>query len=753
MPIVPNEDKASTVEGFAEILVDADARVFQSKEHVMGFFKSVDEIFGDENLKFGDPCTFPATFSCWAVNRQERLNAMFMPRGVELLQLDKGTLCFRTMDVDPDEFVLGEDVKFLCLFLWFLRQHSCISSVRISISVLAHRHVSLFASLLILTERVRKCEISGDHTFVGPPPERPQLNALALDDFSKLRKLALAAFHVSDDEASMLACVIERNDPLTALALIDVEMSAAAFASVAFRVSEHRDLQDFRVKMAAVEPEARFNEALGLIGKSQSITRLHVHLAHGLLELLRGLLDNSSLRELTSETMIKDAHVFGALVDFLEKQQSFRRLKVLIDGKKLASTASGLDKMQRMVGKSSLEVLVLSGSVLDRKSVGALTAGLAVSKTLKELHVDNCKLSFTEVLLFVPSIKKCLKHGRFKQLNVGTVIGDDGKLCEMCNTITQADICGQITLTYTDAFLASMREVLTTTPNFSDVTVCCFGESLQVEPALHALTANAGTMKTLSITIREKTSLLGSQFLINLILASVSLRVLRLNCPLRTTVMVRLIKTIGASTTLVVVAFERWVFGEAEGRALVDALRENHSLQRLEFYFESADEYKDLEPHLVKGLSCNTTVSSVKVYAGEKREQVIVHEFELLKYLRWNAMTLSWTLALVIHDRRPEEAAAALDILDFRDDPLDVFRRAGDFPPPASEHMLRSVRMKTRTMYHALHAEYAGNPEFRYNSEGRSVFKNLMWSFHDDVLEAMGFPQNYSSSASSNDEP
>ncbi|KAL1483204.1 hypothetical protein MTO96_033363, partial [Rhipicephalus appendiculatus] len=184
-------DKGSTLEGFAKLLAAADDSVFQSPDNVIDIFTEVDQTFCDDSTCLTNPCTFASTYSCWAVNNQQGWNDLFNPRGAEVLQWKRGLLCFRTMDVDPEDLDSLGDIKYLCLYLWFLRQHSCISAVYVSLPVLAPRHVSLFASLLRLTDGVRKCEIRGNDPYMGPSFPIAECRLRPLNSLSKLQELGL----------------------------------------------------------------------------------------------------------------------------------------------------------------------------------------------------------------------------------------------------------------------------------------------------------------------------------------------------------------------------------------------------------------------------------------------------------------------------------------------------------------------------------------------------------------------------------
>ncbi|XP_037524940.1 uncharacterized protein LOC119401979 [Rhipicephalus sanguineus] len=747
----PKVDKGSTLAGFAKILAAANDTVFHSTDNVIDIFEKADQTFCDDATCLTDPCTFASTYKCWAVNRQQDWNDLFNPRGAEVLQWKRGLLCFRTMEVDPESLDSLGDVKYLCLYLWFLRQHSCISAVYLSLPVLAPRHVSLFTSLLKLTDGVQKCEIRGNDPFMGPSLPMAEFRLSMLGSLSELRELGLAAVHLTDDDAKILERLVERNESLVALVLIDVEMSAVAFADVVGKVVQHKELQDFRVKMNAREPETFFDEVLLMIGFSRSISRLHVHVNRGLVYLLKGLVVCSSLSELIVENMIEDAQALGALADFLEKQPC-RCLKACIDAKKLERVDGALDNMQRIVGNSSLEVLVLSGSVLSPQSARRLADGLAASKTLKQLHLDECGLGCADVLPFVKATKERAKQGKFEELNVGAITGSGNQLCDMFKTMTDADVCHMITLTYSDFLLPALRESLDNNSRFTKVTISCGDtgeEAKQAEPALQVLRFTAQTLKSLCIDSPRQLSKLGGHYVAYLIRNCKSLTVLQLRFLTKAMAARQILKAIAQSRSLVVLALERWCYKDKVHtdiihHDLVNMLRQNESLHRLEFYLRDIEEYDNLKPHLVQGVSVHEYLTSLKIYIGEQREELVVRDPVILEQLRRNAIVQDWTMDIMLRDSLAPEAAAAVEALDAYESRLDLLRRTGAFSPRAAENRLRLARMATRTKYYLLLAAYRKHKEFRWSPDDLRSYHELMSYVRDQAFSIMGIPQERS---------
>ncbi|XP_065290852.1 uncharacterized protein [Dermacentor albipictus] len=741
MACAAEKDQGTTLTDFARILANADAGVFGSAADVLAIFNTTDEEFCKGGTTcLSAICTFEEKSSCWAVDRQLVWNSLFNPRGVEMIQLQKGRLHFRTLNVNPEDLIRIGEVKFLCLYLWLLREHRCISGVVLSIPVLAPRHASLFMSLLRLTKYVQKCEIHGSDALKGQFLAKDALRASALDYLYLLRELGLSAVRMINNDVTILARLVERNKFLIALILIDVEMSVQAFAQLVVKVVQHKKLEDLRIKTTAMEPEPLFNKALGLIGQSRTISRLYVHVDRGLSSLLQGLLENSSLRELTLEPTINDAEVMCALADFLEKRESCNHLKACLNTSQFPTASGALDDLQRIVGKSSLRTLVLSGSTLAPLAARRIADGMAASKTLKELHVDDCQLACADVLPFVVATRRCATFGQFEELNVGAVFGKEDEQRELVGYIVQWGVSDKIALVYNDCLVAPLRDALETSIKLVKFSLS-HGVNTETEPLLYVLRWTVKTLRSLCIDTIRVLSSLGGLYLAHLIWKGDSLRVLRLRCRTEPRASDLILKALTKSRSVALLTIERWYLSESVGCAFADMLCQNRSLNRLEIYWDDADAYELLKDHLVRGLKVNASVSVVKMYQGQERDEVAVWDFGMLECFRRNAMILAWVTDVILRDGMCLEAAAVADFFEICDAPLDLFQRTADFSPRTATNRIRLARMATRTQYYALLSAFGDRVEFNLTPLGRELFHNMLYSMRDVVSSAMGLSE------------
>ncbi|KAH6919940.1 hypothetical protein HPB50_029072 [Hyalomma asiaticum] len=220
---------------------------------------------------------------------------------MQLVELDVYRLHFRTLDVDPKDFAEEDDIPFLCLCLWLLRNHRCITSVSLSVPVVAPRHALVFMSMLRLTKSVVKLEIHGCSvlrlwpTEGSLPPGFPTARRrdlrweAVLHSVSHLKKLVLLSLDFSvDEDACALRTCVERSASLAALVLIDVDMDVHNFLYL-LHVLETKPLRDFRFTTIGMKPTHNLFRRLPMIALSRTLSRLYVHTGDDLIEMIKGL--------------------------------------------------------------------------------------------------------------------------------------------------------------------------------------------------------------------------------------------------------------------------------------------------------------------------------------------------------------------------------------------------------------------------------------------------------------------------------
>lgn len=727
-----NGDLGASLPGFAKLLAEAAPHVFGTVDDIQAMFDAASGEFNkDGTTLLTDGCSHSGESPCWTLKQQVKLNHLFNRRGVEVVQVHRGSLHFRTVEMDPDDIQSDSDVMFLCVYLWFLRQHYCITGVVVSTKVLAPRHSLVFGSLLKLTPAVGKLEIRGSDPLKEPAaiiPEHPILDPLSC--MSRLTELGLASMHLSSDSGTLLAQAVENNVSLKFLILIDIQMGAATFSELIDRIVKHRQLADFRLKMAVNEPVPAYTEALSRLGKS-GVKRLHLHLDCDMLMILEGLAESLTLNALVLEAPIESTEDLGALSNLLQTCRSITRIRVCVDFRKFPTLTSAAEHMRTIVSTNSLQYLVLSGSKFVPEALKGVVDGLALSDSLKELHLDDCRLSCVDAFPFLSVVKE---RPRLAELNLGFLEGADHQQVEFLQMMMQLNVSVKVTCVYQECQMALLQEAAETSCMFSKISLF-YKQCDTAEPFLRSLRTTTCTLTSLCIDTPQVLSPLGGQFVTQLIRASRVLKVLRLRCPTTKSASLQIVRGLAESTSVAVLTLERFDMSESVQRRFIDMLRQNRYLNRLEFYVSDMNEYARFKNSLLKGLFFNTSVCAVKIYQGPDREEAFDHA--LLPFLHRNEMLINWVIDDIIKEGSAHEGAVALDSLKYNDAALDLLARDADFSPRTSMNRQHASRMNTRSASYALKEEFLSQNNFEVTPDGREGFDMLWDSVRDEIDDAL----------------
>lgn len=706
---------------FAKELSEADPNVFGNAREIVGIFNVANERFSDmePTKRLDHVCTFTdSNWQCWAVNNQRAWNYVLNSRGIEVIQLKRGILHLRAMNMNPEELDKADDVKFLCLCLWILRQHRCIFSASLSIPVLAPRHRSIFRHLLKLTDNLRQLEILED-PFGTPPGEHlPSSRAKSSSKFqgepwankfdclSRLRELGLSAVPLLGAGADSLISCAERNESLVALILIDVEMHVDAFARLIGEVIKLKNLEDFRIKMVAKEPREKYAEALSLIGQSCSLQRLYVHSDYGIESLLSGLRVNKTLLELTLDSVIARQELLAALSSFLEGHETVHHLKICLDLVEMTEDSDVLNHLHKIVSCSSLRTLVLSGSDITMEHSFAIADALRHSH-LRELHLDGCRISLPAIRRFVKALER-YKSMPFNELILGFLTGQGFEKVAAFKHIEQGNVRPCVTLVVDDCIIKNCSEwgsLYNPDKNFVNLSLC-FSEGTETDDVFHALRSSVESLRSLSVYTKGEIQVLSGVYLVDIIRDSKQLKVVRLRCPLNARRAYQILDELGSSSCTSVLTVEFGNIGKAVAKQFEDMLSQNRSLFRLEFYWNDRANYEFFKPYLLRGLSKNRSVMSLKMYCGPQRDELFECDFEVLQYLRRNEMVFAWSVDVALRDRCVTEALVMKDFLEISEAPLDLDQGTTVISPRTVDNRTRMARMATRTPYYELDKKF-----------------------------------------------
>ncbi|KAH7938781.1 hypothetical protein HPB52_000316 [Rhipicephalus sanguineus] len=738
------EGESDSFKEFVDRLAATAPTLFRTEDEVRAIFTAADREFVSEEAsdrRMSPCCTHyedcSNVYVCWAVWQQKGWTKLLGPRGIELVELDVGRLRFRTLNVNPEDLLAADDAKFLCLCLWLLQQHRCISSVYISVPTVAPRHGLLFLSLLKLTMYVTKLEITCDDSFremsVGdlpnpsvriPPILSPRSSVQilnpnpsvrmdrqpwmhVLDNLCNLRELRLSSMYIRETDASALMYFLkERSACIVALVLIDVEFSAATFYSLIEAVKNIENLKDLRIKTSAIR-HGTFEKALSLHRENHSLQRLYVHADCSISSWTAPITLARSLSELTLEPTIRILEDLEFLCGLLHRGGNRLRLKICLDMSEMHFAERCRYALMWLVWGSCVETLILSGSTINLDQSCALAKALTLTPSesyLKELHLDECGIECEAVEHFAEAIA-FRNHfcSTFKELNVGAIVGDPLTQRRMFRCIRDNGVRGKITLICTECLIEYPYDWNINWPNtpFTKVSLS-ISDGSNVERVLHKLMDAAGTLESLSIDSNGGLTKMGGQVLANLIGTCSWLRVLRLRCHLTSNAAVLTLAALEESLTVLLLTVEHWVIDRKVKEAFEKMLTANGSLFRLEFYWEDFATYQGFKPFLKRGLLNNSCVMGLKMYQGELRDEIIERDPEILLSLQRNEMALAWATKEILLYRREEEGTLLAAFLDVFDAPLDLYQRVADFSQRTADNRVRLARMNTRSAYYAL---------------------------------------------------
>ncbi|XP_049274198.1 uncharacterized protein LOC119401985 [Rhipicephalus sanguineus] len=695
--------------------------VFSTEDTVLDILTAADREFVsaeacDRRMSRG--CTYDETDPmkyCWATKQHPGWTNLLGPRGIELIELDLGRLHFRTLNVDPDDLLEDDDAKFLCLCLWLLQEHRCISAVSISVPVVAPRHGLLFLSLLKLTLYVKKIDILGENRLGSVPVGYKTTD---LSDASgsgcescmrvlanlpyELRELGLSSMRIDEVDALALTQCLEQNKLIVALVLIDVEFSPKAFELLIGQAGEMAKLEDFRIKTSAKKDGETFAEALSSLGASGSLSRLYVHVDFCIRGLLNRLTLRGELAELALETTIRSCEDLESLCGLLKRRQLPLRLKMCLDMNRINNASRSIDNLKWIVGESCVRTLILSGSTINLQQSLELANALASSK-LAELHLDECGIECEAVEHFARAIAERVLHDNFKELNVGAVVGDAMQQRQMFRYITQVGVRNKITVVCAECSFQNDQEwnILAEHTHFTKVSLSV-GDNSNVDPVLSNLMTAADTLESLFIDSNGDLSERGGEFVANLIRKCPKLKVLRLRCRLTSPAAVPILAALEKSRNVLLLTAERWVIDARMGRAFQKMLNANRSLWRIEFYWKDMATYQGFKHFLRRGLRKYKCPAVLKMYQGEHRDEITERDPEILLYLQINEMALAWLPQIILRDRMTAEGTVLAELLDVYDAPLDPYQRVADFSLRTAGNRVRMALMNTRSAYYAL---------------------------------------------------
>uniref|UniRef100_A0A023GB14 Uncharacterized protein n=1 Tax=Amblyomma triste TaxID=251400 RepID=A0A023GB14_AMBTT len=182
------------------------------------------------------PCTSDGNTLCWMLQFQPVWNCILNPHGPELIQERPDELSFRTLhlqnrtEVDP-----AETLTSVCLALWVLSHHRCITSLHLNGVVISPCYIPVLYGLLRLHDDYVEVAVEGGN----PVPHGLSRNCVleAFRSMRKLRAIRLSGLHLTASAGYDLCTLVSNNVNLKVLDLrlvkTNIEVTSSLFQELA----------------------------------------------------------------------------------------------------------------------------------------------------------------------------------------------------------------------------------------------------------------------------------------------------------------------------------------------------------------------------------------------------------------------------------------------------------------------------------------------------------------------------------------
>ncbi|XP_065305802.1 uncharacterized protein [Dermacentor albipictus] len=366
-----------------------------------------------------DPCTQQneGGARCWLLTHAEKLNEFLNPFGIDFDELREGSLEFNMIRDDP---MAPCDPKAAVLFLatlWFLREHRCLSGVRLNVSVLARFHLVRLLQHITFSKRVVTAHLTGVEGIELPFEVCPLVRLL--DQTELLTHVSLDTVTLMGAEGTCLYSLVVTNPGLHCLALRNVTMKDSVLARLAQEFKEHHRPREFELRGRIRYCATRTELVSRLLDSSMQIISLDItcHLT----QLFEKLTDNKQLMELELGRCCAVGACLDARASALAQNVMLRLLTLSLDIACMSATSCSWKHLGDLVQNShGLETLCLRDSCLGKHAARPISEALKTNENLQTLNLVGCGFSCAEALSFVRALSESASPSMKVKLGVLT---------------------------------------------------------------------------------------------------------------------------------------------------------------------------------------------------------------------------------------------------------------------------------------------------------------------------------------------
>lgn len=636
--------------GFASFLCNEDRDVFQNVHRIKRLLKLADSRFRDGNdliESFFNHCTHGIKGDCWAFSCHHRFNTVLIPHGIEMIAIHENAFALQTLENAEDILTSPHDLFSMCVCLWLLTTHRCISKVVINVATVARFHAPLFWRLFSLNvPHLEKVEL------VGLPADESHFSvAQSLENATKLSEIIIAHIALGDSQVELLCDVLAQNEGLKRLVLKYVSMTAVALQVLSGAITKHSRPASLELREKVRTCEIFKNAVANLL--DTPLSKLCLEAPCNWEELFKRLRCNTCLSELEifdcgsrMYTSLKD------LADALLENSTLKRLKVCIGFPHMDECAADqwrklTESIGRNRGMRSLSLASWNYCEEHGEIMAELAEAIAQNKTLVELSVEECDLPVESLLLLFGGLSL---NETMKALHIGTLLADEEVNRLVLKRVAELGLGERVDCTYvlkSDWQLDQSEEAYRAT---------CFRRLRLVDtsaldgPYTINILRRAGdtlTSLTLEGVAGTPMSCTGAECLADMFANSSILEHVTLLFDVDASVAITILKGLASSRTIYTVIIGReWQLSREVAIAFGETLRKNSSIAELTVWQDTRRGFEELKEHLRLGVKPNYAISKVRLlYGPEKKES---YDWDLLQMLQNNRVVASWAVDAVL---------------------------------------------------------------------------------------------------------
>lgn len=346
-------------------------------------------------------CSKGISSDCWLLDSLTPWNRVLHPAGIEICELEPGTLTVRSTNLRPS--ISSEDgdmVDASFVVYWLLERHTCINCIRLLDSPSWWRCSLDIKFAMTLNTHVRRlalchrwqCAENGYHLTD------------ALGTLSTIAELDLSGFDVDNAVAEDLASILRRNDSITFFAVCCLYLSAQSYERVLNSLVDSKNLAYLGIHSA----HDRGGTAVGdFLRRNRSIRTFSLDGnrsigANGCRLILQGLYENGAIEVLDlSGCNIGDV---GAriLSNILSKPEVALK-KVSLSGCTIGAMGAAA-LAESLKHNSQLTDLDLAFNMLGDEGAAMFADTIKSNKTLKKLNISECSVTSHGVALLAETL-------------------------------------------------------------------------------------------------------------------------------------------------------------------------------------------------------------------------------------------------------------------------------------------------------------------------------------------------------------